>query len=278
MSLLLHDVTLTYPDGDGRLTALDRVGLRVPAGTVTAVVGPSGSGKSSLLAVAATLTEPDSGEVVVDGISTRGLRRAARTALRRTRIGIAFQQPNLLPSLTAAEQLEVVAHLGGRRSRAALRDRARELLAAVGLADCTHRRPHQLSGGQRQRVNLARALVGGPAVLLVDEPTSALDHTAGAAVVELIVELTHRHEVATVLVTHDPAHLRAADHVVVLRDGRLRDHFDPGAGLPGLDGGRCPAQDGADPARSSRHPAFGYRPAGARLDAARWSALPHGSE
>jgi putative ABC transport system ATP-binding protein len=219
--LRLREVTLTYPDGGGRLTALDRVTLDVPAGTMTAVVGPSGAGKSSLLAVAATLTEPDSGEVVVDGSSTRGLHRAARTALRRTRIGIVFQQPNLLPSLTAAEQLEVVAHLGGRRPRAALRERARELLAAVGLADCAHRRPHELSGGQRQRVNLARALVGGPAVLLVDEPTSALDRATGAAVVELVRDLTRRHGVATVLVTHDIGQLGAADRVVTLHDGRL---------------------------------------------------------
>jgi ABC-type antimicrobial peptide transport system, ATPase component len=222
VSLRLRDVTLTYPDGDGRLTALDRVDLDVPAGTMTAVVGPSGAGKSSLLAVAATLTEPDSGDVVVDGTPTSGLRRGARAALRRTRIGIVFQQPNLLPALTVAEQLEVVAHLGGRRARAALRERARELLAAVGLADCARRRPHELSGGQRQRVNLARALVGDPAVLLVDEPTSALDHATGATVVALIGELTRRHRVATVLVTHDTAHLHAADHVVAMQDGRLR--------------------------------------------------------
>jgi putative ABC transport system ATP-binding protein len=221
MSLRLSGVTLTYPDGTGRLTALDRVGLDVPAGSLTAVVGPSGSGKSSLLAVAATLTEPDAGEVVVDGTPTRGLSRRARAALRRTRVGIVFQQPNLLPALTAAEQLQVVAHLGGRRSRAALRERGRELLATVGLGGCAHRRPHELSGGQRQRVNLARALVGRPAVLLVDEPTSALDRAAGAAVMELVGDLTRAHGVATVLVTHDVGHLHAADHVVALRDGRL---------------------------------------------------------
>jgi putative ABC transport system ATP-binding protein len=221
VTLRLSGVTLTYPDGTGRLTALDRVGLDAPAGTVTAVVGPSGSGKSSLLAVAATLTEPDAGEVVVAGTPTAGLSRRARAALRRTRIGIVFQQPNLLPSLTAAEQLEVVAHLGGRRRRRALRERGRALLAAVGLADCADRRPHQLSGGQRQRVNLARALVSEPAVLLVDEPTSALDRTAGGAVVDLIARLTREHGVATVLVTHDPAHLHRADRVLALRDGRL---------------------------------------------------------
>ena len=167
MSLNLTDVTLTYPDGTSRLTALDHVSLDVPAGTITAVVGPSGSGKSSLLAVAATLISPDSGRVVVAGTDTAGLDRDALTTLRRDRIGIVFQQPNLLPSLTAAEQLQVMAHLAGHSPRAA-RPRALELLDAVGMADLADRRPHQLSGGQRQRVNIARALMGGPAVLLVD--------------------------------------------------------------------------------------------------------------
>ncbi|NEA47547.1 ATP-binding cassette domain-containing protein, partial [Streptomyces sp. SID10815] len=113
MSLLLDDVTLTYPDGEGRLTALDRVGLTVPAGSLTAVVGPSGSGKSSLLAVAATLITPDGGRVCVAGTATAGLSAAERAVLRRRSIGIVFQQPNLLPSLTAAEQLEVMARLDG---------------------------------------------------------------------------------------------------------------------------------------------------------------------
>ncbi|GAA2484427.1 ABC transporter ATP-binding protein [Streptomyces thermolineatus] len=220
MSLNLTDVTLTYPDGDGRLTALDRVDLEVPPGSVTAVVGPSGSGKSSLLAVAATLITPDSGRVVVDGTDTTGLSRRELATLRRTTIGMVFQQPNLLPSLTAAEQLQVMAHLAGRSPRAA-RPRALELLEAVGLAGQADRRPHQLSGGQRQRVNIARALMNEPRVLLVDEPTSALDHERGAAVVGLVTELTRLRGTATVLVTHDHAHLGAADRVVEVRDGRL---------------------------------------------------------
>lgn len=221
MSLTLTDVTLTYPDGASRLTALDRVSLDVPAGTLTAVVGPSGSGKSSLLAVAATLISPDAGRVVVAGTDTAGLDRDALTTLRRDRIGIVFQQPNLLPSLTAAEQLEVMAHLAGHSPRAA-RPRAFELLDAVGMADLADRRPHQLSGGQRQRVNIARALMGDPAVLLVDEPTSALDHERGAAIIDLVVTLTHRQGAATVLVTHDRAHLGEVDQVVEMLDGRVR--------------------------------------------------------
>ncbi|MFB8240990.1 ABC transporter ATP-binding protein [Kitasatospora purpeofusca] len=220
MTLHLDRVTLTYPDGDGRLTALDEVSLTVPKGTLTAVLGPSGSGKSSLLAVAATLIAPDSGRVVVDGTDTAGLDRAGLTALRRHRIGIVFQQPNLLPALTAAEQLQVMAHLDGRSPRAAL-PRALELLDAVGLRDLAGRRPHQLSGGQRQRVNIARALMNDPTVLLVDEPTSALDHERGAAVLDLLTTLTHRRATATVLVTHDRTHLRAVDQVAEVHDGRL---------------------------------------------------------
>ncbi|MFJ2863611.1 ABC transporter ATP-binding protein [Kitasatospora sp. NPDC087314] len=220
MSLHLDRITLTYPDGDDRLTALDDVSLTVPKGSITAVVGPSGSGKSSLLAVAATLIAPDSGRVVVDGTDTAGLGRAELTALRRTRIGIVFQQANLLPSLTAAEQLQVMAHLDGRSPRAAL-PRALDLLDAVGLRDQAGRRPHQLSGGQRQRVNIARALMNDPTVLLIDEPTSALDHERGAAVLDLITELTHRRATATVLVTHDRTHLTAVDQVAEVHDGRL---------------------------------------------------------
>ncbi|WP_030266544.1 ABC transporter ATP-binding protein [Streptomyces sp. NRRL B-24484] len=221
MSLHLADITLSYPDGDGRLTALDRVGLDVPRGSLTAVVGPSGSGKSSLLAVAATLIAPDSGRVLVDGTDTAGLTAAGRAELRRDRIGIVFQQPNLLPSLTAVEQLQLMAHLAGRPARGA-RARALDLLDAVGLADLADRRPGRLSGGQRQRVNIARALMNEPQVLLVDEPTSALDHERGAAVVDLLAALTRERSTATVLVTHDRTHLTAADRIAEVRDGRLR--------------------------------------------------------
>ncbi|GAA3753287.1 ABC transporter ATP-binding protein [Micromonospora maritima] len=220
MSLDLTDVALTYPDGDSRLTALDRVTLSVPRGSLTAVVGPSGSGKSSLLAVAATLVTPDAGIVTVDGVDTTGLTRGALAALRRRRIGIVFQQPNLLPSLTAAEQLQVMATLDGR-SPAQVRQRAADLLDAVGLGAQARRRPHQLSGGQRQRVTIARALVNDPVVLLVDEPTSALDHERGATVVDLIARLTRERGTATVLVTHDRDHLAAVDRTVEMRDGRL---------------------------------------------------------
>ncbi|MGW6062522.1 ABC transporter ATP-binding protein [Streptomyces sp. NPDC055189] len=222
MSLTLEDITLTYADGEGRLTALDGVDLAVPAGTLTAIVGPSGSGKSSLLAVAATLVTPDRGRVAVDGTDTGALSAAERAELRRRRMGIVFQQPNLLASLTALEQVELMARIDGRRGGSGeIRKRARDLLATVGLADLTHRRPHQLSGGQRQRIGIARALMNAPAVLLVDEPTSALDHERGAAVLDLLARLTREWSTATILVTHDRARLSVADRVVELVDGRV---------------------------------------------------------
>ncbi|MFB4308493.1 ABC transporter ATP-binding protein [Actinomadura sp. GTD37] len=218
MSLRLTDVVLTYPDGDRTLTALDRVSLAVGPGEFAAVVGPSGSGKSSLLAVAATLILPASGAVSLGGRDVTGLGPAQRTRLRRDHIGIVFQQPNLLPSLTALDQLTVMAHMSGHRNAAG---RARDLLAAVGLTGMEHKRPHQLSGGERQRVNIARALMNDPQVLLVDEPTSALDHHRGEQIVALLAGLTRDERVATVMVTHDKAQLAAVDSVHEMTDGRL---------------------------------------------------------
>jgi putative ABC transport system ATP-binding protein len=221
MSLHLGNVTLTYPDGDSRLVALDHVSLTATNGTFTAIIGPSGSGKSSLLAVAGTLIDATEGEVLVAGTNVRTLTTTAKTALRRDSIGIVFQQANLLPSLTCAEQLQIMAHLTYRPVRAA-RTRALELLDAVSLVDKADRRPHQLSGGQRQRVNIARALMNDPKVLLVDEPTSALDHERGTAIVTLLLELTRERGTATVMVTHDRSHLARMDQVLELVDGRLR--------------------------------------------------------
>jgi putative ABC transport system ATP-binding protein len=229
--LALRDVTLTYPDGEQRLVALDRVSLSVAPGEFVAVAGPSGSGKSSLLAVAATLLRPDSGEVLIDGQDTGALSAKACAALRRERLGIVFQQSNLLASLTAVEQLLVLADLRGERPRAA-RSRAEELLASVGLAGPKQqRRPHQLSGGERQRVNIARALFGSPSVLLVDEPTSALDHERGAQIVDLLGRVTREHGTATVMVTHDRDQLTRVDRAVEMVDGRLLLRAEDGVDL-----------------------------------------------
>lgn len=220
MSLKLSNTTLTYPDGDGTVTALDHVSVQVEPGELTAVVGPSGSGKSSLLAVASALIRPDSGRVVVGGTDTVGLRPRELAALRLTRIGIVFQQPNLLASLTAVEQVLVTDHMRAQPLRRA-RTSAMETLAAVGLSGKAHRRPHQLSGGERQRVNIARALSGRPETLLVDEPTAALDYERGEQIMDLLDEATRTFDVATLLVTHDTAHLGPTKQVLEMRDGLL---------------------------------------------------------
>lgn len=219
-ALSLVNVTLEYPDGDGSLTALEDVNLTLAAGEFLSLVGPSGSGKSSLLAVAATLVRPTTGLVLIGGTDAGGLSEADRTSLRREQIGIIFQQPNLLPSLTALEQLVIGEHLRGKPARAAGL-RAAALLDLVGLAPATGKRPHQLSGGQRQRVNIARALMGDPAVLLVDEPTAALDQERSGAIVRLLRQVTDEFRVATVMVTHDTGFVPLTDTVASMRDGRL---------------------------------------------------------
>ncbi|MCY0905090.1 ABC transporter ATP-binding protein [Arthrobacter sp. H14-L1] len=218
--LSLDHVTLEYPDGEGTIKAMDDVSLRVSAGQMVALVGPSGSGKSSLLAVAATLVRPTSGTVIIDGQNATGLKDRELTTLRRDKVGIIFQQPNLLASLTALEQLVISDHLRGKSLKTA-RSKAAELLDVVGLASSANKRPHQLSGGQRQRVNIARALMGDPTVLLVDEPTAALDHERSTAIVRLLRRVTDEFQVATVMVTHDTEFVPLTDAVATMRDGRL---------------------------------------------------------
>ncbi|WP_428982376.1 ABC transporter ATP-binding protein [Paenarthrobacter aromaticivorans] len=227
-ALNLIDISLEYPDGESSLKALDAVDLVVGRGEFLSLVGPSGSGKSSLLAVAATLVKPTSGLVVIDGQDVSALKDAERTALRRDKVGIIFQQPNLLPSLTAVEQLLIRDHLRGKAVHEAL-GKAHELLKIVGLAASANKRPHQLSGGQRQRVNVARALMGSPTVLLVDEPTAALDHERSESIVRLLRRITDEFSTATVMVTHDTEFLPLTDSVTTMRDGRISPAALPSA-------------------------------------------------
>jgi putative ABC transport system ATP-binding protein len=216
--LELDDVSLTLGDGDSTVTALDHVRLSVPPGELLAVLGPSGAGKSSLLAVAGALTRPSEGTVCIDGADVSSLTGARQAALRRERIGFVFQSGNLLPALTALDQLRFALHVAGGE------DRGRDpltLLEQVGMGHKADRRPHELSGGERQRVGIARALVTAPALLLVDEPTAALDRARSHEVVRLLAAETHEHGVATVMVTHDHDVLEHCDRVVQMEDGRL---------------------------------------------------------
>ena len=227
-ALRMENVVLTFPDGEGRVTAVDDASLSIDRGRSLAVTGPSGSGKSSLLAVAATLTRPDSGQVwletrggVVD-LAAVSPRRGAE--LRRDEIGIVFQQANLLESLTAREQLEAMAWLGSRPSRARrreVRERADELLGVVGLGDAAARSVGALSGGQRQRVAVARALMSEPSLLLADEPTSALDSESGQVVMDLLLGTAREFGVALMLVTHDAAVAARCDAQLKLVDGAV---------------------------------------------------------
>lgn len=220
MSLRLDDIGVTVPDGDDTLTILDGTSLEVGPGELVTITGRSGSGKSTLLAVAGLLRRPDRGEVTLAGRATAGLGGRERTVVRRDTVAFVFQAAQLFPSLTAVQQLELVAHIR-RGLDGDARTRARDLLDGMGLGHRANTLPGHLSGGERQRVGIARALMGEPAVLLADEPTASLDPERGREVMELLATETHRRGLATVVVIHDPAHLDLADRRYDLRDGRL---------------------------------------------------------
>ncbi|MFI6381044.1 ABC transporter ATP-binding protein [Streptomyces sp. NPDC050658] len=217
-ALRLVKVSKTYGADESAVTALDGVTLSLPTGSFTAVMGPSGSGKSTLLQCAAGLDRSDSGIVMVDGEEMTGGSEAALTKFRRKRIGFIFQQYNLLPTLNVAQNTTLPLKLARRRVD---RDKARAVLAQVGLADRLRHLPDELSGGQRQRVAIARALVTEPSVIFADEPTGALDTRSARDVLQLLQETVRAHGRTVVMVTHDPVAASYADSVLFLADGRL---------------------------------------------------------
>jgi putative ABC transport system ATP-binding protein len=223
IAVLLESLTRTYGNGPGAVTALDRVTLAFPAGSYTAVMGPSGSGKSTLLQCAAGLDRPDAGEVSINGTRLGRLGETALTVLRREQIGFIFQSFNLMPSLTAAQNVELPLRLAGRRPEPEAIEAA---LSAVGLADRARHRPSELSGGQQQRVAIARALVTGPRVLFADEPTGALDTGTSREVLRLLRTLVAEQGQTIIMVTHDPVAAAGADRVVFLADGRIAGTLD----------------------------------------------------
>lgn len=202
MSLHLQNISVTVPDGPETKTIVDDLTLSIEPGETLAVTGRSGSGKSTLLAVAGLLQRPTSGTVSIGGVDATALNDRERTRLRGQSIGIVYQASNLLPSLTARQQVEVVAHINGRLDKAA-RVRARDLLERVGLKDRMNALPHALSGGERQRVAIARALMMEPTILLADEPTASLDTERATEVMELLDHEARRINAAMLVVTHD---------------------------------------------------------------------------
>ncbi|MGW7477168.1 ABC transporter ATP-binding protein [Nonomuraea muscovyensis] len=219
-AVLLEGVTRTYGNGATEVAALRQVSVGFTRGSFTAVMGPSGSGKSTLLQCASGLDRPDSGAVLVAGQDITRLGEKELAVLRRDRIGIVFQAFNLVPSLTAWQNVILPSRLARRRPEPA---RVHELLNRVGLAGREGHRPAQLSGGQQQRVAIARALLSRPEVLFADEPTGALDRRTGHEVLALLREAVDAFGQTVVMVTHDPEAAARADSVLVLTDGRIDD-------------------------------------------------------
>jgi putative ABC transport system ATP-binding protein len=219
--LELEAVTRIHGAGETEVRALQAVGFAAYAGELVAVMGPSGSGKSTLLTLAGGLDTPTSGAVRVEGVDLAGLGQKGRAAMRRTSIGYVFQDFNLIPALTAVENVALPRELDGQGVRAA-RKAARAALDEVGIGDLAARFPDEMSGGQQQRVAIARAIVGERRLILADEPTGALDSETGEDILRLIRARCDAGA-AGVLVTHEARHAAWADRVVFLRDGVIVD-------------------------------------------------------
>jgi putative ABC transport system ATP-binding protein len=214
--LIAKDVTQQYHSGARTLTVLDAVSFDIPAGAFVAIVGPSGSGKTTLLGLLAGLDTPTRGRVMLDGVDLNALTEDARARLRGEKVGFVFQSFQLIPTLTALENVSVPLEL---RGDAEATPRARELLARVGLADRAAHLPAQLSGGEQQRVAVARAFANRPRILFADEPTGNLDGATGARIIELIESLNRESGSTVVLVTHDASLADRTDRTAPLAVG-----------------------------------------------------------
>jgi putative ABC transport system ATP-binding protein len=214
----------SYSSGGNDLTVLEGISFAVPSGTTFAIVGPSGSGKTTLLGLCAGLDTPDSGTVEVCGQDLGSLTEDQRAALRNEKVGFIFQNFQLLPTLTALENVSVPLELQGSRGAG---ETARTLLQKVGLADRTHHYPSQLSGGEQQRVALARAFANRPEILFADEPTGNLDGHTGQRVVDLLFDLNQEAGTTLVIVTHDMELARRCDRILRLQGGRMLEPEEP---------------------------------------------------
>jgi len=218
-------VSKIYGVGPAAVAALDDVTVEFGRGQLTAIMGPSGSGKSTLMHCMAGLDTPSAGRVVIDGVDISHLKDKALTKLRRDRLGFVFQAYNLIPTLSAEENIRLPQAIAHRRPDQEWYD---EVIDTVGLRDRLRHRPSELSGGQQQRVAVARALVGRPEIVFADEPTGNLDSRSGAEILELLRRSVDQHRQTVVMVTHDPVAAAYTDRVVFLSDGRVVDELrDP---------------------------------------------------
>ncbi len=216
----LSDVTKTYRAGALEVPALRGISLAIERGELTALVGPSGSGKSTLMHLIGGLDTPTSGRVIVSGVDLSRMSPRALSDMRLRQVGFVFQAYNLVPVLSAAENVELVLELQGVR-RGARRKRALEVLSAVGLGDLADRRPAEMSGGQQQRVAVGRAIVAEPGLVLADEPTANLDSTTGEELLDLMERLNRELGITFLFATHDPKVMAHARRIVTLVDGRI---------------------------------------------------------
>jgi putative ABC transport system ATP-binding protein len=230
-------VRKSLPLGRTQIEILKGISLRIARGAFVAIMGPSGSGKSTLLGIIAGLDRPTSGRVLVDGLDITRMSEAHLASVRNAKIGMVFQAFNLIPTLTAQENVEASLYIGSHPGRPSAR--ARELLALVGLSHRLHHRPQQLSGGEQQRVAIARALAAHPALVIMDEPTGNLDQHNGETILTLIREVRTQTGTTVVVATHDPRVAAAADYRVQIVDGLVAAADDVRAG----DTTRSPAQE-----------------------------------
>jgi putative ABC transport system ATP-binding protein len=223
-ALETKSVVKKYQSDSGTIYAVADVSIRVAAGEFVALVGPSGSGKTTMLSMLAALLQPSSGQILLDGQDLAAMNDIDRVALRREKIGFTFQANNLVPYLSAVENVELMLRLNNKLDKAG-KLRSRELLARLGLGERLHNLPGQMSGGQQQRVAIARALIHNPSLVLADEPTASLDTERAYQVVETFAGLIHEQNRAGIMVTHDLRMCEYVDRVLQMQDGKLVREF-----------------------------------------------------
>lgn len=225
LALEVKNVVKTFQSDSGEIRAVDDVSFAVESGEFVALVGPSGSGKTTMLSILAALLTPTDGQVLIDGVDLAQMSESERVVLRRQKIGFTFQSNNLIPYLTAQENVELMIRLNNKFDRAA-KVRSSELLARLGLGERLNNLPAQMSGGQQQRVAIARALIHAPTVVLADEPTASLDTERAFQVVQTFAALIHENNRAGIMVTHDLRMCKHVDRILQMRDGKLVQIYD----------------------------------------------------